>query len=45
MVDGERLFLGVERSVIKGRIFKATILAVDPRPANPVVEFSVTPEE
>ena len=45
MQDGERFFLGVGRSVIKGRIFKAAIPAVDPRPANPVLEFSLTPEE
>ena len=44
--NGEaREFLGVERAFIKGGIFKTQILAVDPRPADPVVEFTVMPDE
>ena len=43
--DGKRFFLGVESTSIEGRIFQATILAVDPRPASPVVEFTVMPDE
>ena len=43
--DGKRIFLGVGSTFIEGRIFNTTILAVDPRPADPVVEFTVMPDE
>ena len=44
-INGGRVFLGVGSTTIEGRIFKARILAVDPRPTDPVVEFTVTPDE
>lgn len=43
--DGGRIFLGVGSTFIEGRIFKTTILAVEPRPSDPVVEFTVIPDE
>ena len=43
--DGKRIFLGVGSTFIEGRIFKTTILAVDPRPADPMAEFTVMPDE
>lgn len=35
----------MQSALIEGRIFKATILAVDPRPTEPVVEFAAMSAE
>ena len=40
----KRKFLGVEDTFIENRAFKMTIFAVDPRPKNPVVEFTIKPD-
>ena len=43
-VGDKRKFLGVEDTFIENRTFKMTIYAVDPRPKNPVVEFTIKPD-
>ena len=40
-VGDKRKFLGVEDTFIENRAFKMTIYAVDPRPKNPVIEFTI----